>query len=991
MIVSSRGRLLASSLLAGCMAVSAPLFAQEASGAASAGIANPASQATESVTVNPDELVVTGTLIRNPALVSATPVLVTGQAEIQLRQSNTAEDLLRGLPGVVPSIGNAVNNGNAGFSFADLRGLGPNRNLVLLDGQRIAPADVIGRVDLNNIPLAIVDRVENLTGGASTTYGADAISGVINFVTKKDFTGVQIDASNQLTEKGDGNYFRVDGTLGVGFADGKGNAIFSFGYQNASAVYQGDRPYSITALDSFSGKPAGSSFSNPAVFTLLGNTGGRVQTVPSSGTFNTGVYQPFNFNPYNIFQLPFQRYNVYGSGHYEVADNIEIYMRGLYSKNVTQTIVAPSGVAGSNVTIPLSNPYLTASERNVFCGDAGFTAAECTAAATATSPTNPAYRTVTEELRLRSVDAGPRVDRYETQVFDYRAGLRGAITDHLNFDIAGSYGESTNDHTEAGYISVSRVRDALLATNTTTCLSGNVGCVPFNIFGAAGSTTAAMNKYVVVPAFSVVRASLAQGSAQINGDVGISSPFASKPINFAVGGDYRKYQASQNGDIEKTTPGELGLDSTLTPFNGGYDVLEGFAELIAPLVEDKPFFRELTFEGGLRYSHYKVDAPTNPTFNTTTYKAGANWTPVDGLKFRGVYQHAVRAPNINELFQPASPSSTNLSADPCSGSKPVGNANLTAICLAQGAPAASIGKISDPASGQPNTTTAGNLGLKPENSNSFTLGIVLQPRRYVSGFSLTVDYFNIKVTNAITSLSPLDSISACFGAVTAASAASSGCTVIRRNPSTGALDGDPATTPGLYLPLTNQGQLLTDGIDLGANYRHDVGPGTLALSFQGTWTHRALFKATPTAISRECVGYYSTNCGGAGAPEKGSLQPKYTWNQRTSYSIGGVDLSLLWRHISEMNQEPDDALNGDGPALPAFAHIKPYDYFDASLRLAATKALEFTISCQNLTNRQPPIVGYDIGTTFFNSGNTYPSTYDTLGRRYAVSARLKFF
>lgn len=985
-----RGRLLASSFFAGSVVFASPVIAQNAVGSSAPPVGIQSSESAPKVADSSGEIIVTGSLIRDPAIISATPVLVTGRAEIQLRQSNTAEDLLRELPGVVPSLGNAVNNGNPGFAFADLRGLGPNRNLVLLDGQRIVPADLIGRVDLNNIPLALIQRVENLTGGASTTYGADAISGVINFITRPDFSGFEVQASNQINGKGDGDYLRVDATLGANFADGKANFVVSAGYQSAQAVYQGDREFSVTALDSFSGKPAGSSFSDPVVFTLLGNTGGRVQARPETGTFNTGIYQPFNFNPYNIFQLPFKRYNVFAAGRYEVADDIDVYVRGLYSKNVTQTIVAPSGVTGSNVTIPLSNPYLSTAERNVFCGDAGYTTAECNAAAVATSPANANYRTVTEELRYRSVDNGPRVDRYEVQTFDVRGGIRGKLNDHLSFDVAGSYGESTNDHTEAGYYSVSRVRDALLATNKTTCLSGNVGCVPLNIFGPIGSVTPAMNRYVSVPAFSVIRASLAQVSGQVNGDFGYTSPFAATPVKFAVGADYRDYQASQNGDIEKTTPGELGLDSTLTPFSGGYNVLEGFGELIAPLVEDKPFIQNLTLETGVRYSHYRVDTPGNPTFNTTTYKAGGSWTPVTGLKLRGVYQHAVRAPNINELFQPASPSLTNLSADPCSGSKPVGNALLTAVCLAQGAPASKIGLISDPASGQPNTTVAGNLALKPENSNSITLGVVLEPKQFIPGLTLTVDYFNINVKNAITSLSPLDAVNACFGNVTAASATSLACTVIQRNPSTGALDGDPATTPGLFLPLSNLGTLLTDGIDLGANFRHAVGPGVLNLSFQGTWTRRALFKATPTALNRECVGFYSTNCGSAGAPEKGSLQPEYVWNQRTTYSVGGVDFSVLWRHISALRQEPDDVANGDGPAIPAFARIKPYDYLDGSARFTISERFQVTVSCQNMGGRKPPIVGYDIGTTFFNSGNTYPSTYDTLGRRYAVSGQVKF-
>ncbi|HEU4969565.1 TonB-dependent receptor plug domain-containing protein, partial [Sphingomonas sp.] len=167
-------------------------------------------------------IVVTGSLITNPNLERSTPVNVTTSEEVELRQTNVAEQLLREVPGVVPSTGSAVNNGNGGASFANLRGLGSNRNLVLLDGVRIAPSNQIGRVDLNNIPLALIERTEVLTGGASTTYGADAVSGVVNFITKKDFTGLELSASEQITERGDGNIFRVDATLGASFDDGRG-------------------------------------------------------------------------------------------------------------------------------------------------------------------------------------------------------------------------------------------------------------------------------------------------------------------------------------------------------------------------------------------------------------------------------------------------------------------------------------------------------------------------------------------------------------------------------------------------------------------------------------------------------------------------------------------------------------------------------------------------------------------------------------------------
>jgi iron complex outermembrane receptor protein len=205
-----------------------------------------------------NEVVVTGTLIRNPNLTSSSPVNVIGQEELTLRQSNVAEEVLRSLPGVVPSIGSSVNNGNGGSSFVDLRGLGPQRNLVLLNGSRLVPADFNGQVNLNVIPLALLERVDVLTGGATTTYGADAVSGVVNFITRKDFSGVELNASEQITERGDGNVFRADLTMGANLEDGRGNVTVSLGYQKAKPVYQGDRDISIFQVDSVSGDQAGS-------------------------------------------------------------------------------------------------------------------------------------------------------------------------------------------------------------------------------------------------------------------------------------------------------------------------------------------------------------------------------------------------------------------------------------------------------------------------------------------------------------------------------------------------------------------------------------------------------------------------------------------------------------------------------------------------------------------------------------------------------------
>src|SRR6476469_7506845 len=218
------------------------------------------------------EIVITGTLIRNPNLVASAPVTVLGHDEIALRQTNTAEDILRTIPGAAPSIGSQVNNGNGGSSYVNLRSLGSNRNIVLLDGVRVVPVDLLGRVDLNNIPLALIDRIDVLTGGASSTYGADAVAGVINFITRNDFAGMEMSVSDQITQRGDGNTIRGDLTLGANFDDGRGNAVMSLGYIESDPVYQGgDRPDSQLAIDSRDPTNlalAGSSTTVPSAFDI---------------------------------------------------------------------------------------------------------------------------------------------------------------------------------------------------------------------------------------------------------------------------------------------------------------------------------------------------------------------------------------------------------------------------------------------------------------------------------------------------------------------------------------------------------------------------------------------------------------------------------------------------------------------------------------------------------------------------------------------------
>lgn len=1004
-----RRRLLVSTICASAMLSAAPALAQTAPAPADD------TATTEAETSNQD-IVVTGSLIRNPNLVAANPVNVIGEEEIQFRQSNVAEDLVRQIPGVVPSIGSAVNNGNGGASFVDLRGLGSFRNLVLIDGIRLVPAGLQGQFDLNNIPLALVQRVDSLTGGASTTYGADAVTGVVNFITKQDFTGLDLSVSNQITGRGDGYTLRADATIGANLEGGRGNVVLSLGYQQSDPVYQGAREFSNFGYDSTTGGAGGSGTSVPTRLSVTGQ--GTRQIDPTTGDFRPGTtFTSFNFNPFNIFNTPFQRYNIYAAGRYEINDAVEVYTRGLYSKNTVSTIIAPSGAFGLPVQINLSNPFLPTGVRNTLCAANAASTADfnpfqpgvqslnpgnCAAAIAATNSTDPNYRVVTTNLSRRFVEGGPRVSEYTTQIFDYRIGFRGGITDNINWDVFGAYGESENNQIQSGYTLNSRVTQSVLTTGsgaTLACVNPANGCIPVNWFGAAGSIQQAAVPFLTANSQVVTKTSLAQIRGTVTGDFGVSSPLASDAISFAVGGEYRRYTASQQSDLLSQS-GDLGGAGGAAPnITGSYEVTEGIGEIIIPLIQDRPFFKSLTIEGGVRYSSYNVTGSSG--YSPTTWSVKGGWEPVESIRLRGTYSRAVRAPNIFELFNPNVIRLTNLSAtaDPCAqitdaGTRIAGralttsNPALSAICVAQGAPAGNaLNLIPVPTAGQAQSQQGGNIRLQPETSTSWTVGAVISPT-FLSGFNASIDYYNIDIVNAVAQPNPQDALDACF--VLAPSATSPACVAIRRDPLTGGLSGDPTTTFGLPLFLANTGRIKTDGIDLTLNYRRDLGFGSLALNFVGNWTASQTFQATPLSVNRECVGFYSTNCSFSG-----SIQPKFQFSQRSTLTIDKVAFSLLWRFIDGVRYEPGQGTLFAGTLTDInqqvnFNRIPAYHYFDLSTQYNVTDNLTVTVSVQNLFDRQPPIVGSAAGSTTFNSGNTFPSTYDALGRRFAATARVKF-
>ncbi len=982
-------RLLTSSVFAGAMFATAALPAVAQTEEEPVATTAPA----EEEPVLTERVIVTGSRIVSPNLILASPVTVIGEDEILLSQPLSAESLLRDLPGVVPSTGPQTNNGGDGGARVNLRGLGSNRNLVLLNGRRVTPRDTDGVVDLNVVPLALVERVDVLTGGASTAYGADAISGVVNFVTKSDFTGFDLNTAYGETDRGDGATIRVDLTAGASLDSGRGNAVLSFGYTNTDPVLQGNRDIGLVSRAS-----ACTAAQLATCSTLnVGVTQGSPTAAPASigspfvggvtadgSSFNVGTQNDYNFNPLNLFQTPLERFSLYGQANYELTDAVEFYSEAIFTKSIVELNLAPAGVFGSSVQVPLNSPFLSASQRNILCTQAigqpgGLAAgADCGTSIAAGTP-------VTVSVFRRFTEAGPRVQEYTTNMFHLAGGFRGDITPTLSWDISGAYGESDYIQARTGWGLLSRVRAGVLG-----CPTGSpTGCVPVNLFGAEGTITPNMLNYIDAPTYSFADTTFTTVQGSVSGDVGLSSPLATTPIGGAVGVEYRAYSAGSRGDATSAIPGEvLGAGAAALPIEGFYDSYEGFFEVAIPLVEDRPFFNSLTVDGGARIADYSLSG------SNTTWNAGGSWSPVEDIKFRGVYAEAVRAPNIGELFQPQITTLTGRATDPCQGTLAqiaARGSNFQGICLSQlalvGVPASVLGTIPAPAAGQIQSTQGGNPNLDPETATSTTFGIVFTPS-FLPNFTASVDYFKIKVEDAITVPSQADVIDGCFQAASITSL----CSQIFRNPLTGQLSGPADTTFGPVLARSNLGLIETSGVDVGLNATHDFDLGRLTLGFNGTWTEKNLFQATPSSINRECVNYYSISCG--------NPQPEYSASTRATFSTDEADVSLQWRYIGSTEVEPlapvpqrpvgTPTTGGPANVIGGYRQVDAYNWFDLSGRYRFGDNLTATLTVENLLDKDPPDLGNSIGTSANNSGNTFPTTYDPLGRRFTFGLNLAF-
>lgn len=932
-----------------------------------------------------ESIVVTGTRITTPGSTSNSPIYSVGAEEIKSAQPVAVEEFFKNLPAAVPAIGPATNNGTGGAATIDLRGLGSRRSLVLVNGRRFVPYDLTGVVDTNSVPIALISRADILTGGASVVYGADAVAGVANFNLKKNFQGVELATSYGTRSGGELTRTRTDLTMGASLDGGKGNVALSLGRTKSDPLFQGERDFGFASLDSITGLPSGSGTTVPSAISVGVGTGGTAaltgayQIDPATGRLIQPVVN-YNFNPTNYFATGLDRTQATALANYKINDYVEVYSEMFYTQSEVNSSLAASGTFNNVFQVPIGNAFIPAAARQQICERRGIPAANCVPGNTTLVPMT---------IGRRFTELGPRFNDFANKTLQFTIGAKGDIAYDWTYDAYWSRGTADQLQTRRNWGSFSKVKQALNAVSTTACIDPSNGCVPLNVFGAEGSITPAQLAFINLSALLQQTVQQDVGQVSFSGNLGdrLVSPFARSPINMAVSLEQRKMTASTKSDSASQIQAEvLGTGAPTPDRTGTFSLREASAEMLIPLVKDKPLMHSLGLELGYRHSEFE-NAGRKQDYGS--YKYGGEWEPIKSLRVRGMVQKATRAPNINELFAPQTTGLSNLAKDPCQLTEINQAAANTAgtlsnLCRLTGVPLTEIGSLPAPSAGQINRLTGGNPELGPEEAMTKTLGFVWTP---MPKLMLTLDYYKIDIESAITSPSTTDVLDGCYSAKFNPSFAfNASCALIGRDATNGTFNG--AGSRGVATASENLGTQNTSGFDVGAMYQMPLSRlgmaqswGKLDLSFNMNVVKDYLAQPTPASVNRDCLGYYSVACGGP------TYKRKFT--QRTTWTMGNFNVGYNWRYVSGAEVEPQ-AGGKPNPFLPAYSSIDAYSYIDLSAVWNVTKNVRLNLSVVNAADKKPPIVGSTIGSTSTNSGNTFPAYYDAIGRYVTLGASIKF-
>lgn len=909
------------------------------------------------------EIIVTASRVQRDGFTAPTPTTIVGTEALESRGATNVATVLNEIPAFKASQSPTTTGVRAAFAgsyFADLRGLGPSRTLVLVDGNRFVPQIVTGigtyQVDLNQVPALLLERAEVVTGGASAQWGSDAVAGVVNLILRKDFEGLKAEAQAGVSEQGDNAEYRIGMVGGLKLGE-RGHITLAFdhvtnegmgdvftrdwgrlGYglvANPSRATNGlasqlilpDVRYSTMTNGGLINNTTGPASQLRGIFINPDKTLGRFQygnfvgaSFMQGGGSNAGI----NFNTGVSVAPRVRRWTGYGRASYEVADNFTVYAEASYADTVGRgQTLPPRNEQATPIVISLENPFIPQALRTEINRLNAL-------------PQNATNQITSFNLGRNSVDIGYQRTRVEVEtkrgVLGFDAGLGGS----WKLNGAATYGENLYTQRVFGNRIQSNFRfaaDVVQTANGPACravVAGNAaaaGCVPLDVFGE-GAPSAAAKAYVTGTTFTQTFYKQFATNLNLSGE-----PFSTwaGPVSVALGAEYRREE--QNTAVDAIAEAAGYESSNARALRGNFNVKEAYLEAVVPLARDIPFLRSLDLQGAVRFTDYSSSG------GVTTWKVGGTWEPIEGMLIRGTLSRDIRAPNIFELFTPAVTTVQTRNFTAGIGGGPTGQvatANLV----------------------------RGNANLQPEKSETKTLGLSYAPP-FVPGLKFSVDYFDIRVNNAIAFIDANLVINFCTGTTPTAEQAYY-CSFITRTPAGG------VTVYTVDNPYLNLGYVERKGFDFEASYRLPL--DRLSAGMGGSLTAR---------FSGTLYDKFGEDITGTGFIERaGDIagSPRFLTNSSITYDDDLLTLQLQMRTIgsSAYNRLFVEGVQINDNSVPS------RKYFNLSATIRATEQFEFFGVVNNLTDRDPPLIPQNFGYP------TVPQFFDMIGRSYRFGARVKF-
>lgn len=930
-----------------------PLHAQDAPQTASEAVPDAA----------PD-IIVTASRVQRSGFTAPTPTTIIGDAVLEARGATNVATVLNEIPAFKSSTTpttNGVRAVQAGAYFADLRGLGSSRTLVLVDGNRFVPQIATGfggyQIDMNQVPALMLERAEVVTGGASAQWGSDAVAGVVNLILRKNFEGLKAEAQAGTSEYGDNSEYRIGMVGGLKLGD-RGNLTLAFDHVSNDGVGDtftrpwGRQAYGLVANPSRPTNGLASQLILPDVRYSTMTNGGLINSTTgpaaqlrgifinpdgSLGRFQYGQFvgasfmqgggsnEGINFNTGVSIAPSVHRWTGYGRLSYDVTDALTLYGEGSYSQTVgrAQTL-PPRNEQATPIAVSLQNPFIPAALRTEI-------------ARLNALPQNVNNQITSFNLGRNSVDIGYQRSRIENET---RRGVLGFDADLGNsWKLSGAAIYGRNVYTQQVFNNriQSNFRfavDVVQTANGPACRAvtlGNAaanGCVPLNVFGEGAPSRAAIG-YVTGTTYSRTRYEQTAANINLSGE-----PFSTwaGPVSVALGGEYRREK--QNTYVDPIAEAAGFESSNARSLRGRFNVKEAYLEAVVPLARDLPLLRKLDVQGAVRLTDYSSSG------SVTTWKAGATWESLPGLLVRGTISRDIRAPNIFELFTPSVTTILTRNFAAAVDGGPVGQV-----------PTASL--------------TRGNLDLDPEVSKTKTVGFSYAPP-FIPGLQFSVDYFNIRVSEAIAQIDPNLLINFCTG-VTPTAERAFYCSFITRSP-TGA-----ASVYTVDNPYLNLGYIKRTGFDFEASYRLPL--AQLSTGLGGALTAR--FSATR-------FNRFGEDITGAGYVERAGEtssagNPRFVTNSSLTYDDSVLTLQLQMRTIAKgkYNNQFVEGTQINDNSVPGRT------YFNMSTTIKAGEKFELFGVVNNLTDRDPPLIPQNFGYP------TAPQYFDMIGRTYRFGVRVK--